>query len=523
MNFWKYVGFATLAIVSTAGHLYGQGYTNKHTTFAGLPGSAITHDKQYIYHVAGAFEQWNAVDFVKLDYNGNLIKHNRIVDSVPTALISTSANCLDIVNHNLYALVDFRRDSNFQVLMPLTILKLNDDLRLKKRLELFGNKDTSFQAYDLKFDTDSTFLVSGLLYHEPDSFSFKWDMYVARFDTALNLLWQTIQPDTLPQMNNGYKPRDITLDAYGSIIVSGEAIATTNSPILPAVEYSFAARLNRLTGEVKWVRHYYLPPFGNAELFTHDRGDGHYYFTQSIHVEPNPSPFNPGHIAERVRFGIMDSNGRVVSDTSYGSFFNNFVFRDMMLTHDGNFYLAGIRASSIPPFDWSAGFKVSPQGDSLWFRRYYFLNDSTDITDMWCYTQLPDSSLVHMGLYVDWDNDINGSRRQYGWFLKTDRYGCMQKGCQSIGIAEYQANFGDWSTYPNPARRVLNLTHRGGERLAKAEQLRLYDMQGRRLLSREISGSGPWFIEVHSLSSGSYILEIGNAGHLLYRTQVMVE
>jgi hypothetical protein len=167
-----------------------------------------------------------------------------------------------------------------------------------------------------------------------------------------------------------------------------------------------------------------------------------------------PTSYYPDHT--RIRLGRIDTSGQVTYDTTTGPKFPYFRFEDLISTQDGNFYVAGdfqVLPNKFP----IAAYKFTPDGDSIWMRSYYHLNDSADWNNIWAFQEAPDSGFLHLGKLVDWDNDIAPVRIQHFYMLKTDQYGCLQKGCQTIGLEEIGPLEAELRVYPNPTTGVLHL------------------------------------------------------------------
>jgi hypothetical protein len=320
---------------------------------------------------------------------------------------------------------------------------------------LFTQKHLEFQMgqpviRDMKFDTDSTFVVSGLLFRLT-SYN-KYDLWVAKFDTAFNPIWELRIPDTIPGMNGGYYGDDLVIDQYGSCLVTGRAnhYVTVQSN----TDHSFAARIDLQTGALKWF-YPFNQDLGSQNIAASDNGDGTYSFARMeiLGFWPNTNDYA---YPTRMRFGRIDTSGQVVYDTVTGPELPYFRFEDLIRTSDGNFYVAGDIQVLPGNFPISA-YKFTPQGDSIWMRSYYHLNDPADRNHIWAFQEAPDFGFLHMGQLIDFDNDIAPVRVQHFYVLKTDFYGCLQEGCQSIVIEESHFKPAGLSAYPNPSYDILNL------------------------------------------------------------------
>ena len=161
--------------------------------------------------------------------------------------------------------------------------------------------------------------------------------------------------------------------------------------------------------------------------------------------------------------------------------------------------------------------KLSPEGDSLWSHRYYYMQQA------WAEHEIFDVEQTHDGGYL-----IAGQAKltgqgpyQQGWLLKLDQHGCLVPGCHlpdtTTSIlpitSQPQAQL---KLYPNPAVDYLNVLYRNkqiGEKLTFS----ILDQQGRVLQSyttRDISDK-TYVFPIWELLSGWYVLEVRQDGQLV--------
>lgn len=158
----------------------------------------------------------------------------------------------------------------------------------------------------------------------------------------------------------------------------------------------------------------------------------------------------------------------------------------------------------------SAGwlFRISPQGQLLWERLYYNLQNIHEQWALLDITETPDGGIAATG-YVWHTNDQNQGESD-AWLLKTDANGCLQGTCGSevsvgidapVPIAPKQAAFG---IYHNPANSeaLFYLPHNPTD-----SRLLLYDLNGKQLVNVALSpqqqvGS----LDVSQLPNGIYVV-----------------
>ena len=92
-----------------------------------------------------------------------------------------------------------------------------------------------------------------------------------------------------------------------------------------------------------------------------------------------------------------------------------------------------ITGGYVPNPNWgSYAFKFSPQGDSIWYRDYFFGPDRVSdqgVLESMLFTQ--DGGLLFGGYFFDSDG-----RGTLQWLVKTDSLACDVLGCHSIGLRE---------------------------------------------------------------------------------------
>lgn len=157
--------------------------------------------------------------------------------------------------------------------------------------------------------------------------------------------------------------------------------------------------------------------------------------------------------------------------------------------------------------------RVDEAGEILYRRQYYYLDTietTSQIRDM---AATPDGGYILAGQVIAPHDPDTLARRQQGWLLKVDRYGCLVPGCQGTVDAtnpEPAAERRELLLYPNPAGAELHFLPRGVGRPSRA-RLRIIDLQGRTVLTRtdwELLGETTYTLPVGRLPAGTYWLSI---------------
>ncbi len=421
--------------------------------------------------------------------------------------VSPCFKCFHSDSANYYlAQTDYIRDDSVFVRFTKFDLSL-DTVKTTKHLEFQGALPA---IWDMVFDTDSTFVVTGLLFRLTNYN--KYDLWVAKFDNSFNPIWELRVPDTIPGMNGGYHSEDLVIDQFGSCLVTGRA--NHYVPTQSNTDHSFAARIDLQTGALKWF-YSFNQDLGSQNIAALDNGNGTYSFARMEILGFWPNTINYAY-PTRMRLGRIDTSGQVVYDTATGPELPYFRFEDLIRTSDGNFYVAGdiqVLPGNFP----ITAYKFTPQGDSIWMRSYYHLNDSTDLNHIWAFQEAPDSGFLHIGQLFDWDNDIAPVRIQHFYMLKTDQYGCLQKGCQSIGLEEIRPLQAELRVYPNPTTGVLHLE----ADLEQEIKYVLYNSLGQAI--REGSFKASKTLNITDLNQGVYILQTRSGGRNYHSQKIWLQ
>ena len=149
--------------------------------------------------------------------------------------------------------------------------------------------------------------------------------------------------------------------------------------------------------------------------------------------------------------------------------------------------------------------KINQNGDSLLYRQFYKSNNSHTMSNYvydFCITE--DKSMVTCG-YLDLDTAYT-----YLWLAKMDSLGCLQPGCQYVGVEELQkAKEGELKVYPNPATTQATITYPTAE---KVIMLQIYNMLGQKIYEEKLSkGSMQTTIDTRAYKKGLYKVVVGES------------
>jgi hypothetical protein len=138
---------------------------------------------------------------------------------------------------------------------------------------------------------------------------------------------------------------------------------------------------------------------------------------------------------------------------------------EMVEAPDGSGYVAsGIFLEYISDVEWyhtSWLVKVSPEGDSLWSRRYTYFDGEFVAPEVYDMKATPDGGYVLVGFTVN-QYDIVTNPIVPAWIMKVDSLGCLIPGCHLTDATEETGQaVPRLAIYPNPASDFLNFQLRG--------------------------------------------------------------
>lgn len=423
-------------------------------------------------------------EYTLINYNGEILDTLSLNYPIPGYSLDNCRSCLHFKERRTYsAYTNFTSlDSGFVILSKLTFNPL--DTIETMRYYVDRSIYTGEHAWSMAFDTDSTFLVSGYVarwVQQPDSL-LKYDLFLTKFDTALNVVWETTVADGIYGRRYGPIGTDIVVDSYGRILVTGNAF------FYPFLEIGFASRFDS-QGNNLWYKEY-PGNMGMSGMYCVDNEDGTYQYVQNWWTRPQ------GDINDLI-VGRMDTMGNILTGKRFGKVQRMQFAQDLIKTKDGNFYISGI--GYYANFH-SFGFKFTPQGDSLWYRTYHH-DDSLDLAYVENFQEDADSNLVHFGYHGDNVNPRPGNGI-FSWLYRTDQYGCIFKDCQLS--REELATLPQLSLYPNPApggRFFIELPTASKEAPAVLE---IYGSAGALLESHSLGRSSGRLSVQTDLSPGVY-------------------
>ena len=187
---------------------------------------------------------------------------------------------------------------------------------------------------------------------------------------------------------------------------------------------------------------------------------------------------------------------------------------EMVKAPDGSGYVAsGIFLEYISDVEWyhtSWLVKVSPEGDSLWSRRYTYFDGEFVAPEVFDMKATPDGGYVLVGF------SRNVGLPAPAWIMKVDSFGCLIPGCHLPNASgEKETATLSLAVYPNPVSDFLNFQLRGVP-LAKNATFRIVNMEGR--VVQEIKSANVQAtvtMPVAGWPSGAYYLQCFKEGAVI--------
>jgi hypothetical protein len=175
--------------------------------------------------------------------------------------------------------------------------------------------------------------------------------------------------------------------------------------------------------------------------------------------------------------------------------------------------MAGNTRTYNEPYSFGFIYKFNQSLQPEWLRYYSYYSSGVQVQHSIAkIIQVRDSGYVCVGSVKQ---DLSGPNPllESPWIFKVDSYGCLEPGCQYVGVSEMVIGLQDaMRVYPNPVADLLTVGFSlpAGFSLDEDTQLVLTDMQGRTLLSENIQRRG-WenfrhIINVQDLAAGTYVL-----------------
>ena len=250
-----------------------------------------------------------------------------------------------------------------------------------------------------------------------------------------------------------------------------------------------------------------IPTQDNSYVFC----GGKYYNVHDPLGTPNQSQVYARGYIEKLDANFVKQWGLVLGKDSGFTCFNKIIE-----TKKGNYIAVGneivlyrhpfspdsVQIDSAKVEGWAV--KISPSGNVIWNRHYLTLTCKGDhiFSDV---LEQEEGSLVMCGVAYD---ETPGTPATNAWLVRTDSFGCLVPGCQTVGIAPSPHIADHIKIYPNPAQSELYLYFHT-DKQPTGTSFRISDMQGQEMIA-----------ETPLLNSTTHILRVGDWAKGLYFVEI---
>lgn len=192
------------------------------------------------------------------------------------------------------------------------------------------------------------------------------------------------------------------------------------------------------------------------------------------------------------------------------------------LSDNSSFVAAGTAFENDPLQDsWTVkGWlgKISPEGDSIWTREYYYLTTQWNYNIIYDLKETPDGGFIMCGEA----RDASGMDfPQQAWLLKVDEHGCLVPGCHTP-VSEIPSQNIQLSIYPNPTSDYLNFLIRQQKR-PKNAIVRIINAAGQVVQQiQAIENEVTYMLPVWNWETGVYFLQYIENGLVKQVKEVVV-
>jgi hypothetical protein len=433
------------------------------------------------------------VGLIRLNFNGEQQWYKSWGDSI-ASWYAGWPGCLVSVNteHYLAGSKNYYSPTNYDVGM---VMKLNHDWDTVWTKEINMNlddyPDTSTLINQLAICENGDLALVGGIYES----SIGSKVLLMRTDTAGNILWYNLFSNSICDLNDGYSVIQTSDNGFaigGDCYTPGTYL--TGDPIIIKTDS---------LGNREWIKN--LGGWYEDYVAMLCRsGDGNILMGTTIaDTAIGNSPIS------RINVVKLDNDGNIIWNKKYGSSSLDNFLENIRCLEDGNIICTGSVMSAIP---WNAGWilKLNPDGDSLWYRQYYYYSGYGSFNDLDDIIPTNDSGFLACGglFPIPPDTGI-----QSAWGIKLDSIGCEWAGCDTtVGIKEHGGveawGHGGMEIWPNPAGELLHgrLNVDDG-RLNIDFRLVIYDVFGREIYPKIISqGEEGWTVDISQLPTGMYIV-----------------
>lgn len=230
-------------------------------------------------------------------------------------------------------------------------------------------------------------------------------------------------------------------------------------------------------------------------------------------------------LAEFFIVKLARGNGEVLWTRRYPVSISDWgALHDMEVLPNGDMIACGNTTPSEQAGFLGCIYKYSDNGNQLWRRYYRFL------TNMDAFNDLVDvEPLTGGGFILTGTTRLSFQFPSVLWLLRLDEYGCLEPGCQNVGVNEFYMGMPErtLTCAPNPVDEVLTVNVELPEAYRPLGPMRIEvtDLAGR-VVHLGSLGSGPvasTTLMVEGWQAGAYIIHLADGTTLLTSRKFIVE
>jgi hypothetical protein len=450
----------------------------------------------------------------KIDYNGNDMWSKVWGDSIanwyvgyPGSLKSVGNNYFISGSKNYYT--PYSHDVGL-------VMKLNNEWDTiwsrDYNFNLDNDPDTSimFNQMDICFNGD-LILGGGMFKSSTVSFT---KFMLTKMDTSGNILWYNTYSysERAFNVNDGYSviqtsDSGFALGGFWYVIGSSNY---TGDPIIVKTDS---------LGNEEWMMNL-GGPYEDNRAWLCRANDGNILVGTVIADSATTS-----HGGSYLRINIikLDNEGNVLWDKKYGHVEYGNYLSNIHCMEDGSIICTG---SIWTPQTWDVGWilKLNPNGDSLWYRKYYNISGQYSSNYLKDIILASDSGFVACGYVFPVEPDTGIER---AWVLKVDSIGCDTAGCDpTVGIVQLEPkpeSNDQIVIYPNPASdRVKIRFSEENDAYSQEKNVEIYSIFGITVKEVVIPTVSEYSINVQDLPIGIYLLNIRAKGRIIASMKLMI-
>jgi hypothetical protein len=222
----------------------------------------------------------------------------------------------------------------------------------------------------------------------------------------------------------------------------------------------------------------------------------------------------------KLRLMKVTPQGIVLWDKQYEPETVELDVRKVIELANGDYVVGGTKThhtSEYKSYNDSYLFKLNSKGERIWYREFALSTDTIQLTfnNLYNLEQTPDGGFVCCGEYF-----VNTVVQRSTWVFKTDSLGCLQPGCQYVGIEKLDRFLPELLVFPNPTTSNVTVTL---PLLNKQGQLQVYNMLGQKvyevLINKNVSQI---FLDAKKYEKGLYKLILKEQGEIRGQSSLII-